>query len=536
MKYLVLILSCIFISTKLSNAQELTIFGRTIDKNGIPVVGAKVDLVEKNVSVTTDSLGRFYFNQTSTNSAVSTKLMKSAVYSTSTGRINFHLNSLNDNVSVKAYGSSGKLISSIYYNNLNIGKNSIDIFNGGTRLSKGFYFIQFQNGTEVKVFKANNVALSNTENSQSLNIEKRDGINRQNFNLVISKEGFKDINTSIATSGDVDLGDIIMLQYPLANISNITDNQDLSFGDSIKISVIASDPDDDKIRVTFIIDSVKYQTDSIAPYEYTWNSIRGNIGNIPVVVVVEDNDSLFARDSVNVSLNFDNERTYSYEIINAYDHDNTSYTQGLVHADGIFYEGSGLYNKSVLRKVEVETGNIIKNINLGGQYFGEGITIWNDTILQLTWRENVIFTYDKETFTSFDTLYNPHDGWGITHDNNKLIISDGSAYLYFWDPHSITQTDSIRVHDRKGSLSSLNELEYFYKKVFANIYQTSKIAIINHETGDVLGKVDFTGLPDFNDPQAEVLNGIAYDPIDDRIFITGKHWSNLYEVKLKLVN
>lgn len=513
------------------NVQANIITGVVVDKLDQPVPGVTVNLVETNSAIITDSLGYFVFNQTPILKNTQNDIKKTISYNSISESITFTSIRSYLNAKIKIFSSSGKLVSDKSFKTT-MGKNSIKVFNNTNLLGQGIYFVQFIYGGNHQVFKINRI--SNNYPNSKMSFHRSE--NRQSYSLNFTKDGFRDTSISVDANNDVNLGSIIMLQYPNGSISNISNNQDLSFGDSIKISVNASDPDDNIVKVSFIVDSILYAIDSIAPYEYTWNSLRGNIGNIPIAVLIEDSDSLIIKDSVTISLNHDRERTYSYEIINTYNHDNTSYTQGLVHADGIFYEGSGLYGESVLRKVEVETGNIIKNINLGSQYFGEGITIWNDTILQLTWRENVIFTYDKDSFTPFDTLYNPHDGWGITHDGSKLIISDGSSYLYYWNPHTITQFDSVRVRDRSGYLSSLNELEYFYKKTFANIYQTSKIAIINTETGDILAKINFSGLPDFNDPQAEVLNGIAYDPIDDRIFITGKHWSNLYEVKLKLVD
>lgn len=533
MKKKILITFVIFALTEIIMSQEIMIYGTVVNKNGEPVSNTNVEILESGNSTTTDSLGNFVFNQTPVTIIKKSKEFSCPTYNNASGVLSFHVNNVGDAVTINIYNLKGRLINKRIYTNISPGENNINVFNKISR-SYGFYIIELISGNIKSVFKANNINIHEPKKNNITSL--RDKYRQQNYTLSFKKDGFKEKQLIVNSNEDINVGNVVLLQYPIAEISNVTNNQELYFGDSITINVNAIDPDDDNVKVTFIIDSVNYSCDSVAPFQYTWNSLRGNIGDIPINVIVEDSDSLVVADSVNLKLVFGNERTYGYEILNTYDHDNTSYTQGLVHADGIFYEGSGLYGESVLRKVDVETGDVIKNINLGSQYFGEGITIWNDTILQLTWRENVIFTYDKESFASFDTLYNPHDGWGITHDNEKLIISDGSSRLYFWNPHTITQFDSVRVYDKNGSLSNLNELEYFYKKVFANIYQTRKIAIINPETGDVLGKIDFTGLSDFSDPQAEVLNGIAYDPIDDRIFITGKHWSNLYEVKLKLLN
>jgi len=226
---------------------------------------------------------------------------------------------------------------------------------------------------------------------------------------------------------------------------------------------------------------------------------------------------------------------YSYEVINKYPHDPDAFTQGLVYQDGIFYEGTGLRGRSSLRKVEVETGDVQQKIDLGSKYFGEGITIWEDRVIQLTWQSQIGFVYNKDSFEQLSQFNYPTEGWGITHDGEKLIMSDGSATLYFWDPDTLTEIGRIQVYDDQGPVVQLNELEYIKGDIYANIWQTNKIAQINLSTGQVLAYLDMTGLLelplDYNKP-VDVLNGIAYDTETDRLFITGKLWPYLYEVKL----
>ncbi len=225
---------------------------------------------------------------------------------------------------------------------------------------------------------------------------------------------------------------------------------------------------------------------------------------------------------------------YTYEIIHTYDHDPNSFTQGLIYEDGIFYEGSGLYGQSTLRKVDVETGDIIQMIELPEQYFGEGITTFDDELIQLTWQSQTGFVYDKESFELLQEFSYPTQGWGITHDGEKLIMSDGTANLYFWDPETLTEVSRVEVRDENGPVVRLNELEYVEGEVWANIWQTNRIARINPATGQVVGWIDLTGLLNPADvtQKVDVLNGIAYDDETDRLFVTGKLWPKLYEIEL----
>jgi glutamine cyclotransferase len=225
---------------------------------------------------------------------------------------------------------------------------------------------------------------------------------------------------------------------------------------------------------------------------------------------------------------------YTYTIINEYPHDPTAYTQGLDYENGFLYEGTGIYGRSTLRKVDLTTGDILQIINLDPQYFGEGITIYGTKIIQLTWRENVGFVYDKNTFELLDEFYYPTEGWGITHNGASLIMSDGTATLHFLDPVTFAETGTIEVYDPDGPVAFLNELEYIQGEIYANVYLTDRIARISPTTGQVLGWIDLTGLlspADIVFP-VDVLNGIAYDPILDRLFVTGKYWPKLFEIDL----
>jgi glutamine cyclotransferase len=223
---------------------------------------------------------------------------------------------------------------------------------------------------------------------------------------------------------------------------------------------------------------------------------------------------------------------YSYRIVNVYPHDKTAFTQGLVMDNGVLYEGTGLYGNSSLRRVDLETGEILQFHALPTDYFGEGITVFDDKIIQLTWRSNKGFVYDKDSFDLLQEFNYSTEGWGITTDGSRLIMSDGTSNLYFLDPETFQKIGQVEVHDN-GTIKNLNELEYIQGKVYANIWLEDKIAIINPQTGQVEGWINLSGLQNMeNHEQSNVLNGIAYDAAGDRLFVTGKLWSQIFEIQL----
>ncbi|MFN2227209.1 MAG: glutaminyl-peptide cyclotransferase [Anaerolineae bacterium] len=226
--------------------------------------------------------------------------------------------------------------------------------------------------------------------------------------------------------------------------------------------------------------------------------------------------------------------SYSYRVINEYPHDPGAFTQGLVYHEGILYEGTGLWGSSSLRRVALETGEVLQIHDLAAEYFGEGIALVGDRIWQITWREQTAFLYDRETFEQLNTFRYPTEGWGLTYDGTQLIMSDGSANLYFRDPETFELLGQVQVHDDQGPVVRLNELEYIDGQVYANVWQTDRIAIINPASGQVSAWIDLTGLlnpEDYVEP-VDVLNGIAYDAANERLFVTGKLWPKLFEIEL----
>jgi glutamine cyclotransferase len=224
---------------------------------------------------------------------------------------------------------------------------------------------------------------------------------------------------------------------------------------------------------------------------------------------------------------------YTYEVVKVYPHDQNAFTQGLVIEKGVLYESTGLYGNSTLRRVDLETGNVMQSYALPAEFFGEGITVFGDRIIQLTWQSHKGFVYDKYSFDLLQEFSYPTEGWGITNDGSQLIMSDGTANLYFLDPETFQKVGQVEVHDGTASVTNLNELEYINGEVYANIWPTNKIATINPQTGQVKAWIDLTGIytQENNDPNS-VLNGIAYDAEGNRLFVTGKMWSQLFEIKL----
>ena len=225
---------------------------------------------------------------------------------------------------------------------------------------------------------------------------------------------------------------------------------------------------------------------------------------------------------------------YTYAIINVYDHDQAAYTQGLVFEDGWLYESTGLRGQSSLRKVDLATGSVAKFLNLPAQFFGEGMTILDDKIYQLTWHAQTGFIFDKNDFSLLDEFHYATEGWGLTHDGERLIMSDGTATLHFFDPQTMEEVAQIQVTDRGAPVTQLNELEFIDGQIFANVWMTDQIAIIDPETGHVTGWIDLTGLlhPEERVNGQAVLNGIAHDAENGRLFLTGKQWPKLFEVEI----
>jgi glutaminyl-peptide cyclotransferase len=227
----------------------------------------------------------------------------------------------------------------------------------------------------------------------------------------------------------------------------------------------------------------------------------------------------------------------SFTILKIYPHDTSAFTQGLQYVNGFLYEGTGENGRSTLRKTELTTGKVLKRIDLAKEYFGEGITVLGNKIFQITWQNKKGFVYNLSDLKLIKEFTYNIDGWGLTNDGSHLIVSDGSNNVYYWDPENLKEIKRISVQDQTGLKNNLNELEFINGFVYANVWQTDEILKIDTATGNVVGKLDLSNLkksyPELVDENNnKVLNGIAWDSSTKRIFITGKNWPKLFEIKL----
>jgi glutamine cyclotransferase len=226
---------------------------------------------------------------------------------------------------------------------------------------------------------------------------------------------------------------------------------------------------------------------------------------------------------------------FTYTVVHTYPHDSGAYTQGLVYLDGGLYEGTGLNGQSSLRRVDLETGEVLQQHDLAPEYFGEGVAVLGDRIFQLTWQSQLGFVYDRESFAPLRTFEYSTEGWGLTHDGSRLIMSDGTATLYFRDPETLAETGRVEIRDGETPIVRLNELEYVDGQVYANVWLTDRIARIDPQTGRVTAWIDLSGLRPAETlaQNGAVLNGIAYEAASDRLFVTGKLWPSLFEIDLR---
>jgi glutamine cyclotransferase len=306
------------------------------------------------------------------------------------------------------------------------------------------------------------------------------------------------------------------------------DNLDIEFRplfDSIGI---------DSIKV--IIDNNYVETIKEKKFELKWNSKNSLLGLVNIIAISFSNNNKTDTISTNVNL-YPGEKSieYTYKIIKTYPHSRKAYTQGLIFENGYFYESDGEYGKSVLRKVMLATGESIKIVSYDKKTFSEGIAIFNNQIFQLTWKEKTCYVYNKETFELIKKFnYNIEEGWGLEFDGRNFLMTDGSNIIYQMEPESFTQVGKIEVMDENYPVVRLNELELIKGMIYANIYMTDKVVIIDPASGKVFGKIDFSGLllkSDFEE-NTDVLNGIAWDKSTGHLFVTGKNWPKLFEVEI----
>lgn len=311
------------------------------------------------------------------------------------------------------------------------------------------------------------------------------------------------------------------------NLSTDAKNNTVALGETINLSI--ENPKNKKINaIAYKIDSTKI--------DENFNVKDLPLGIHTITATVSYDETLEETSTKLTILNNEAPKIYDYKIINEYPHDITSYTQGLEFHDGSLYESTGQYGTSKLRKVDYKTGEVLKNINLDKQYFGEGLTILNNNIYQLTWRENLGFIYDVESFEKTGSFnYNQSkEGWGLCNDGKIIFKTDGTNKIWKLNATTLAEEDYIQIYTNTGKIDRLNELEYIDGKIYANIYQRNGVLIINPENGAVEGVIDFSPLQKLvkQHPTLDVLNGIAYNPETNTIFVTGKDWDKLFEVEV----
>jgi glutamine cyclotransferase len=224
---------------------------------------------------------------------------------------------------------------------------------------------------------------------------------------------------------------------------------------------------------------------------------------------------------------------YGYKVIHVYPHDPRSFTEGLEYRAGYLYESTGREGQSWLRKIQLETGAVVQQINLAPQYFGEGITVIDQKIVQLTYKTKIGFVYDQGTFARRSTFAYPGEGWSLTNDGRQIFMDDGTSEIRIWDAVTLRELKRIKVHDGTKAIENVNEMEYVGGEIYANIWMSDRVARISPVDGRVLGWVDLSGLlTEAEREQTDVLNGIAYDALGGRLFVTGKLWPKLFEIQI----
>ena len=311
------------------------------------------------------------------------------------------------------------------------------------------------------------------------------------------------------------------------SIKTNAEKGNISNSETLKLSLIN--------KKNHTIDSVSYTLSGL-PIKENFELKNYKLGKQTIEATVYFNNEKQTTTTTVTILSSDLPKVYSYKIINEYPHDITSYTQGIEFFNDTLYESTGQYNESKLRKVNYKTGEIIKNIGLANEYFGEGLTILNNKVYQLTWKEGVGFVYDINTFEKLSSFKygNSKEGWGLCNNDNSIFKSDGTEKIWLLNPETLVEEEFIQVYTNKGKIVGINEMEWIDGNIYANRYQKNGVAIINPKNGAVIGVIDFTPLKKkvTQHDGLDVLNGIAYNPKTKTIFVTGKRWDKLFEVEI----
>ncbi len=321
---------------------------------------------------------------------------------------------------------------------------------------------------------------------------------------------------------------------PVVQINVESINKKIKFGDDLKVAVQVKLKDGELKETKIYIDSILITSSNDIEFTYSLNKFE-KLGKHTVKVVSVKSDGVEGVYYKNFEVLSDIvPEKYGYEVINSYPHSETSYTEGLEIYNGFLYESTGEHGKSYVYKTDLKTGKSIQSIKLNNHYFGEGITILNNKIFQLTYKTKIGFVYNLENMAVIDSFrFESEEGWGLTNDKQHLIMSDGTNVLTYIDPFNYKAVKKLQVYDDKNAMVYLNELEYSDGYIYANVWTTNLIVKIDSKTGKVVSKIDLDGILILSkqDTQVDVLNGIAIDPVTKKMYVTGKYYSKLFEIK-----
>ncbi len=310
------------------------------------------------------------------------------------------------------------------------------------------------------------------------------------------------------------------------------ENVEYRLGESLEIKLLPEK--DHKADSVFIFANDKLLIELNNAESYTWDGTYAKTGTNTVEVdFYEAGEKTTVEKSIKILSDIKPDE-YGFKVKNVYKHDVNAYTQGLFYKDGFMYEATGMKGESTIRKVKFETGEVLQSFAIPTDVFGEGIVLYDNKIIQISWRAERGFVYDFETFKLIDEFSYTGEGWGLCTDGKKIFMTNGSPVIQILDPNTYSVTETLEVCDDNGTVKLLNELEYINGEIYANIYQYEKIARIDPKTGKVLAYIELDGILPMNDwtARTDVLNGIAYDEKGKRLFVTGKYWPKLFEIEL----
>jgi glutaminyl-peptide cyclotransferase len=322
---------------------------------------------------------------------------------------------------------------------------------------------------------------------------------------------------------------------PAIHITVQSVNKKITFGDDITIGISVKMKDGELKETNIYVDSVLVTTNNNAEFSYSLKGYK-YLGKHTIKAEAIKTDGVVGTyfKTFEVFSDIIPEK-YGFQVVQTYPHNETSFTEGLEFHDGFLYESTGENGKSFIHKINLKTGQPVKSVKLADKYFGEGITIFGNKIYQLTYKTKVGFIYNLENMALVDSFhFESAEGWGMTHDEKYLIMDDGTATLTYLDPATLKPVKKVQVYDDKDALVYINELEYSEGYIYANIWTTNLIAKIDPQTGKVLAKIDLDGILSMTNSskQVDVLNGIAIDPATKKMYVTGKYYPKLFEIKL----